>query len=382
MKRLLALTLLVSACGTGNASAPASAPVWRTSAVQAMNMLRTAPARDETCRSVVRLSTGGTALRVTLSNLLGEAPLVLSAVTVGLRTTGSAVRPDSLRPVTVRGSRTITVPAGATVDSDPVLLQTGPLTDVAVSVAVAGPVRLTAHRFGADTGWCSGPGTGDRTEDAAGKAFRKGERESVVVEEVAVTAVPTAPRGVLAVGDSLTDAPLPPDTHPRWTDVLATRLPGVPVPSAAIAGNRVVLEGGYGRPLVERFDRDVLSRDGVGTIVLLAGTNDLSRDLTAARLTAALGSLVGKARAQGLRVVLLTIPPATERDAQAAVERRATNAWVRDRSGADLVVDADALLRDPAGGERLRAAYDYGDGLHLSREGHRVLGEAVAAALR
>jgi len=202
-----------------------------------------------------------------------------------------------------------------------------------------------------------------------------------VLEEAAVAAPASGPDGVVVTGDSLTDAPMPADVAPRWPEVLAARLPGTPVVNAAIAGNRVLLEGGYGRPLVERFARDVLQRSGSGTVVLLAGTNDLARDLSAAGLQTELTRMCEAARADGLRVVLATIPPADERTPTQRAARREVNAWIRAGSPADLVVDADEVLRDPSQPERLAAAYDYGDGLHLSPAGHRALGEAVAEAL-
>ena len=375
---LPAALLLLSGCSSAFGAPEREVPVWRTSAAQAMSTVQAVAAQDETCRQVLRVSAGGAAVRLRLSNALSPSPLVLSAVTAGVRTAGAAGR--DLAPVTVRGARRVVVPAGEQVTTDPVRLRVAPGDDVLVSFAVEGSSRLSAHAYGAATGWCSGPRTGDRTEDPTGQSFPRGSRQGLVVEDVAVATVPTTPRAVVAVGDSLTDAPLPEDTHVRWTDVLRARRPGLPVVNAAIAGNRVLLEGGYGPTLVERFDRDVLRRSGVGTVVLLAGTNDLSRGLSARQLTAELARLVERSRAAGLRVVLVTVPPAEGRTPAAQAARREVNAWVRTRSGADAVVDADAVLRDPGAPERLRPAYDH-DGLHLTPAGHRALGAAVAAVL-
>jgi lysophospholipase L1-like esterase len=378
---LFGLVLLVPACsGAPLAATPVPEGTWRSSAAQAMTDVAGRPVRDETCRQVVRLSAGGSELRLRLSNRLSATPLSLQAASAGLRAAGAAARTGSLRPVTVGGAVSFVVPAGEQVVTDPVALPVAEGDDLLVSLAVAGEAALTVHRFGAATGWCSGAGTGDRTREEGSRAFPIGDRQGLVVEDVAVAAPDAVPPTVIAVGDSLTDAPLPADTWNRWTDVLAQRI-DAPVVNAAIAGNRVLLEGGFGRPLVERFDRDVLERDGAGTVVLLAGTNDLSRDLPAADLRRELAALCAKARDAGLRVVLVTIPPADERTPLAQAARREVNAWVRSGVAADVVVDADAVLRDPADPERLASAFDHGDGLHLSPAGHRALGEAVAEAL-
>lgn len=383
MKRsLLGLLLLLPAC-TSAFGADADGLVWRTSAAQAMDFVRPAPAVDETCRQVLRLSAGGDAVRLRLSNVLSPTPLSIAAVTAGLRSRGAAAVAGSLRTVTVDGEASFVVPPGEQVTTDPVELPTGPGDDLLVSFAVDGTASLTAHRIGGATGWCSGPGTGDRTREQGAQAFpRVGERVGLVVEDVAVAAPPHSPRSVVTIGDSLTDAPLPPDVHPRWPEVLATRLPGVPVANAAVAGNRVLLDGGFGQPLVERFSRDVLSRSGVGTVVLLAGTNDLAAGLGVPALTAELAGLVRAAGAEGHRVVLGTIPPSSDRTPEQRAARRAVNDWIRASSPADLVVDADALLRSPVDPEVLRPAFDHGDGLHLSAAGQRALGEAVAEVLR
>ena len=379
-RALLPLLLLLAACSVAHGSDDL---VWRTSAAQAMSFVREQPARDETCRQVLRLSAGGERVRLRLSNVLSETPLRVSALTVGLRAQGAAAEPGSLRTVTVAGERAFVVPPGEQVTTDPVVLSTAGGDDVLVSFAVEGTSLLTGHEFGPLTGWCTGPGTGDHTRDVGAGAFPDvGDRAGLVVEDVAVATAPGTVRAVVATGDSLTDAPLAPDLHRRWPEVLAEELGAVPVANAAIAGNRVVLDGGYGSPLVQRFDRDVLDRPGVGTVVLLAGTNDLSRDLGAARLIDALDRLVDDAQDDGRRVVLVTIPPTEERAPAQRLARHEVNEWIRSSSSADLVVDADLVLRSPVDDEALRPAFDHGDGLHLSQAGHRALGRAIAGALK
>lgn len=377
---LLACGLLLPACS--GALSVTGDGTWRSSAGQAMSDVHRTLVRDETCRQPLRLTVGGGALRLRLSNVLSPTPLALSAVTVGLRSSGPAVRPDSLRGVTVGGDASFVVPEGGAVTTDPVALTTAAGDDLLVSLAVDGEARLSEHRFGAATGWCTGPGTGDRTASAAGDGFGRGSRSGLVVDDVAVAAEAGGSGSVVAVGDSLTDdALLPADSHLRWTDVLAERLDGRPVVNAAIAGNCIVCEAGYGPPLVERFSRDALSRSGIGIVVVLAGTNDLALRVPTPQLVDELRQLVAAAQAEAVQVLLVTIPPAAQREPAQLAARHAVNDWIRDDSGADAVVDADRLLRDPAEPERLAPGYDYGDGLHLSVAGHRALAAAVAAAL-
>ena len=316
-------------------------------------------------------------MRFRLSNLTSSTPIRIAHLTAAIRATGAATGPTT--DVLTKGKADLTLLPGAEVVTDPVVLPVHAGDDVAVSFAVRGPARLSAHLIGAATGWCTGRGTGDHTTATVSRSFQNASRYGLVVESLEVQA-PGPARGVVAIGDSLTDAPLSPDTYQRWTDFAAART-GRPVANAAIAGNRVVLAGGWGQPVLNRFRRDVLDRPGVHTVVIFAGTNDIPGGISARALTARLQELCSQARTDGLRVVLVTLPPAWRRPAAQDAVRRQVNAWIRATRAADARIDADVLLRDPARPSRLLAEYDQGDGLHISARGQAVLGEAAAAVL-
>jgi lysophospholipase L1-like esterase len=345
-----------------------------------MSTIRSALARDETCRQVLRATSGGLRLRMRLSNVLSPTALTLTAVSVGIRSSGPAI--DAPLPVLVGGSPKVVIPPGDQVTTDPVAMVVPPGSDVAVSFAVSGTARLSEHAFGAATGWCTGPGTGDHTREPGGNAYRIASHEALVVEDLEVEGSGSAPPGILAVGDSLTDPPLPPDAYQRWTDELARQLPGRAVANVGIGGNRVVLPGGYGPTLTQRFDRDVIGRPGAGTVVVFAGTNDVSTGLSATDLIARLTQLCKRASQAGLRVALVTLAPAERRARDRERTRQVVNTWIRTTRIAPIHVDADALLRDPSRPTRLLPSYDLGDGLHLSARGHERLGQAIAAVLR
>jgi lysophospholipase L1-like esterase len=354
--------------------------VWRTTAAQAMSKpIRTAV--DETCREVVRISTGGDLVRVRLSNAVSPAPLRLAAVTVAVRARGAAADPLTLTAATFAGRRAVEVPAGGEVVTDPVAVHVPDRSELLVSFAVSGSALLSEHEQGAATSYCSPQGAGDRTGEPNGTSFAPVGRHALVVDEVDVSA-PASAGTILAVGDSLTDPRLPPDGYARWTDVLTGLLPDRPVANAAIDGNRLLVPGGYGPTILSRLDRDVLRRPGVGTLVVLAGTNDITGGATADQLIDSLTEVTRRAHQRRLRVVLLTLLPAHKRTPDKEQIRQAVNDWIRTTDAADLVVDAESVVRDPDQPNRLRPSYDWGDGLHLSEAGHRALGTAVADALR
>ena len=91
----------------------------------------------QTVRQIVRLSLGGQALRIRLSNELGTSPLVIGTVHVALpgATLGS-IDPISDRTLTFGGQRSVVMQPGMPVVSDPLTFATNALQEVVVSLFV------------------------------------------------------------------------------------------------------------------------------------------------------------------------------------------------------------------------------------------------------
>ena len=93
---------------------------------------------DQTIRDIVYVSAGGEALRVRLSNLFGTRPLAIGGASVGVVLDGGELVPASSRRLTFGGRGAVTVPAGATVTSDPLSGRVAPLTELAISLYLPG----------------------------------------------------------------------------------------------------------------------------------------------------------------------------------------------------------------------------------------------------
>jgi lysophospholipase L1-like esterase len=138
----------------------------------------------------------------------------------------------------------------------------------------------------------------------------------------------------------------------------------------------------FGPAAIRRLDADVLSQDGVTTVILLEGINDLSISpvATVDELIGGYRQLIERMHAHGLRVLLGTITPAGGAEgvpADAEAKRQAVNTWIRDKSPADAVVDFDAVVRDPADPTRIAPQYDGGDHLHFNLAGYQAMGDAI-----
>jgi len=76
--------------------------------------------RDATVRQIVRLSVGGAALRVHITNTFGAEPLCFTAVHLArpVSIAGSAIDPATDKTLTFSGATAVTVPPAAELISD------------------------------------------------------------------------------------------------------------------------------------------------------------------------------------------------------------------------------------------------------------------------
>src|SRR5882757_2718402 len=110
-----------------------------------------AGARDQTFRLIVRPDLWGRQARIRLSNAFGTRPVTFDGVHVGLQWASAALVPGSNRPITFGGKSFVTVPAGNSIWSDPVVLPFAKQPDelagrrLAVSFHIAESGPMTWH---------------------------------------------------------------------------------------------------------------------------------------------------------------------------------------------------------------------------------------------
>ena len=192
----------------------------------------------------------------------------------------------------------------------------------------------------------------------------------------------------------------------QWPRALAERLDArhiddIGVVSTAIAGNRLLFnsagpsgpETHWGQSVLTRFERDVLSQAGVGSVIVWIGLNDLAgagafypatEQPSVDDVIVGLRQLIGRAREYGLTILGCTISPMGGNTSLPGFDtpaheaaRVALNQWIRTSGAFDGVVDADLVLRDPSQPTRLLPAYDSGDHLHPNAEGGRAVANSI-----
>jgi lysophospholipase L1-like esterase len=151
-------------------------------------------------------------------------------------------------------------------------------------------------------------------------------------------------------------------------------------------GGNCVVEYGISEPALKRFDRDILSQQGISSVVIFEGTNDIgisnkNYEHVADTLIASYRVLASRAKAKGLKVYGATITPTKGNGWYSLWHeaiRQTVNAWIRQTDVFDGVIDFDKAVRDPKDEQQLLPAYSE-DGLHLNPEGYRVMGEFAAS---
>ena len=124
-------------------------------------------------------------------------------------------------------------------------------------------------------------------------------------------------------------------------------------------------------------------------LILFEGTNDIGlcpkgqSEQVVDRLISAYVQLIDKAHAAGMTVYLATITPFKGNGWYTPFHeaaRQEVNKWIRTSGKADVVIDFDRLVRDPANPDRLRPDYS-DDWLHLNPTGYEAMGEYAASLL-
>lgn len=404
LRARVASFLLVVAALCGCATTPPSSrehwvATWGTAQLvpTGTNILPDEQWRDASLRQLVRVSIGGSRMRVRLSNVFGTAPLAIEAATIArpVAVGRADILSITLHTLSFGGAARVVIPAGEERYSDPVEVGIIPRSDLAISLYYKeAPARQTSHPGSRTTSFLL---KGNRVADEKWPDATRVERWYNIAD-VEVEA-PADVGAVAAIGDSITDGNgATTDGHNRWTDVLSVRLMrdgGKPmgVVNAGIGGGRLLKEG-LGPSVLARFDRDVLDRAGVTHAIVLIGVNDFgvqlrnkedtpeARRKLVADLKAGYTELAKRARARKVCLIGATIIPYGSSDyyKQAPhneADRQEVNAWIRASGTFDAVADFDAAIRDPQQPNRMRAEFDKGDGLHTSPAGFRAMADAV-----
>lgn len=364
--------------------------VWEDNFIFPTNIPKTL--QNQTIRQTIKISQGGERLRIELSNAHGQTAVNLGDITIGLATSSEDTNElGKITDITFNGEKSATILPGSSLISDDVPLSVSGLSELIVSIYIPNEVKIeTFHWDGRQTNFIAN-GNQSHSQALTGKLAHTTARlfiSGIYVEQGEATTL-------AVLGDSITDgATASLDKNSRWTDFLAERLEphNIAVINAGISGARL-LSDGMGSNALSRLNRDILSKPGISSLIVLLGINDISWPGTIfapdsplpkiEELKAGFIQLVKQAHMQGVSVIGSTLPPFegalpdTPLDNYYSKEKNQLriklNEWIKNSDTFDEVINFDSILRNPNELNRMSPEYDSGDHLHPGDKGNKAM---------
>lgn len=361
-------------------------------------------AKDITLRYPVYAPFSGSGLRFTFDNYCGKEAVTITGATVALAAFSYPTKPDlscplkseTLCDITFHGETSVTLAAGATLQSDDVSLAVPAGSTLCVSIYFADFTLMQSAVL------ITGPlskgyfSLGDVTHEAAlpldtskvNSWFYFLSNIDILTDE--------NNHAILCYGDSI--------TAQSWPDYLSLRLREEGISNASVirraaSGTRVLRQyecityDSYGLKGTNRFHHEVPTA-GAATLIIQQGINDIIHPVgigvnpfrpmsdlpTADELIDGLKWYIEEGKKLGYRVYLGTLLPIYGWRTYAPFRddlRNAVNDWMRNTTDADGCIDFDLALRDFANPAAFREGFDSGDHLHPSEAAYQAMADAI-----
>lgn len=349
-------------------------------------------AKNLTLRYPVKMTAGGSEIRITLDNFCGHEPVSLTCGSIAVSVGGDGIDTATITPLSFGGRPEVTVPAGERIVSDPIVFTVKRGEDITVSLYFA---DFTEMRSGVVI---TGPlsrgyfAVGNQTECAA-LEMNTSKRTSTFYFLSDIEVLTTEEqRTVVCFGDSI--------TAQAWPDFLIQKSleagdGGTSVIRKAASGTRILRQydnityDSYGLKGETRFAREVLV-SGADTVIIQHGINDIIHPVgvdvnkfrpwnelpTAEDMIKGLQFYIRTAKAAGLKVYLGTLLPIKGWRTYSHYRdklRKEVNHWIRINNEADGCIDFDVALRNPDDHAAFGEGYDSGDHLHPSLKAYEEM---------
>lgn len=349
-------------------------------------------AKDITVRYPINIPFSGEALRLTFDNYCGTEPITLSKISVFYG--------GEFYPVLCGGQRSVTIPAGARIVTDPLAIHLNAEELIQVSFYLADFTLMRSVVY------ACGPlseglyANGDQTENASIDIMTSKRTHLFYFLSNVSVLTDGGNRAIVCYGDSI--------TAQDWPDYLAMRCyeegyNKTAVIRRATSGSRILRQyecltyESYGLSGSNRFTHEVPT-DGADTVIIQQGINDIIHPVgeeknvfrpmsdlpTVEELIEGLKMYIAQARGFGYRVYVGTLLPmgGWRTDAPFRQEmRHAYNEFIRTTDLIDGCIDFDKALQDPARPDYFLPEYDSGDHLHPSAAGYARMAREIPAEL-
>ncbi len=343
---------------------------------------------NNSLRQVVRVSIGGEAIRLKLSNEFSTSPVTIHSIQIAASTGGHTIDASTNRELTFDGESQITMEPGGAVVSDPVAFYLKPRMNVAITIYYGETSETVTGHPGSRTTSYIIPGNDTQVTDFSGAITAE---RWYNINRIDVLS-PTSAASVAILGNSITDGRgSNTDKQDRWPDILSEILlknsetEQIGVLNMGIGGN-AVLAGGLGPTGLSRYERDILNQPGVKWAIIYHGVNDIGGVRTeqaaidkANALIEAYKKMISEARERNITIFGATILPFKGNsyyNEHSEKCRETVNDWIRHSGWYDAVIDFDKVMQSPEDPARLVSTFQ-NDGLHPDAEGYLKMGSSV-----
>ncbi len=303
---------------------------------------------------------------------------------IALAGTGSSIQPGTDHALTFGGSSSVTIGAGAEVNSDAVSMSIPGLSEVAISFYLPNATAVqTYHQFSFQTVYvANGDVSGNTSLSVTSTPSSYFYLTNLDVQDS------TATGAVVTFGASITDGyASSQNANHRWPNFLAQRLSSAGIPvgvvNEGVSGNQLLNDSNTLSGL-HRFQHDAAGQANVRWVIVSDDPiNDVGNNpsITGAQLISGVQQLVSQAHADGLKFLCSTLTPfhgASYWTSAGETAREQYNAFVVGASsGCDGIIDQDAATHDPSNPTQYLPAYDSGDHLHPNDAGYQAIANAV-----
>lgn len=376
---------------------------WNTSAVSFANMQNNGffNYKDQTLRTIVTLSYGGTQERIKFSNEYGTGNLEIGAASVAIVDKNGVAKKNTIKNITFNGKEEIVIEDGEYVWSDPINLTVRSQDRIAVSTYLPSQMITPTGGCGNVEAYVSPKGNyilADSTqENYTPIVINDYPNISLFVTSIEVCA-PESTRTAIVFGDSISAL--------SWPEYFTEKLNknginDLAVIRETIVGNRILhdtvenLHGLFGASGVSRFEKAITGHPGAEYVVVLEGINDImstgpggtspnNEIVSAEQIIDGLQIYIDLAHKHGLKIYGATIMPFEGHLSYTEEEenvRQEVNKWIRSGGKFDAVIDFDMITRNPSNIKQLLPAYDSGNHVHPSEVGSAAMADAIDVEL-
>lgn len=342
---------------------------------------------------------------VLFSNICGKNDIAVGMANIAKCDENGVLTPGTLRPLTVQGVQDFTLTPGSEIYSDRVNFTLNPGDYYAVNIYYPTDAPVYSGNWLGHLSRRSRVGNYTADAELDGPIITK--RLARTLMETDMTTPVTTVRRIIGYnnkpslvlgcfGDSITQ-------QSNWTVPLAKLLynkyPGqISLCNLGISGNRLLRSSpaghAFGEAGIGRFERDLLTLDGLTHAIIELGTNDIGQpgatDIhenevpTLETYIRAMEGLAARLHEKKVKVYAATLcPRAIEKPYTLEREalRNAMNDWLRHAACFDAVLDFDAVLRHSDGTPGMRDGFALPDGLHPTYLGGLHIAKSIDLTL-